>query len=392
MVTVILPSPFFIGITMKTINILSVLIFAAVGLVFGQLEFSIDTQSGYASNAFANYNMLPDYYTTVNATVNNDWLSDSNGLRWYYRGSLDAFQKYTNRTYQTHTTGINLYQNFDDYGNRVNAGFEMSKRIHSEDYEWYEMAQYDLFVNGKFILADQLYGYLGLNVRWREYSLLDAFSHNQTVLFARISSFFDTGTTMIFEADILTKSYYPANETSNIENLPEIVTVGDGNSQQFVGLIKAAQSLTPTTGLSLQFLLRRNLMSSVRYLGTTTGYYYSDEELFDDVYGYNSEEFSASIKKHLPWKLRLSLGSDLRLKNYDKRLALDLEGNAFADERLRKDDKWAHWLSLSKSLKLANNMSPLSISLNWSFINNKSNDPYYDYQSSYFTIGLSQDF
>lgn len=385
-----LPPPIFIGETMKTLNILSIIILAATSLVFGQMGFSINTQSGYASNAFANYNMLPDYYTTVNATINNDWLGDSNGLRWFYRGSLNAFQKYTSRTYQNHTTGVNVYQNLGEYGNRINAGFDMSKRLHSDDYEWYEMVQYYLYANGKFILADQLYGYVGLNVRWREYNMLEAFSHSQTVLFARISRFFDTGTTLIFEADFLRKSYYPAGETSNLENLPEIATIGDGSSQQFVGLIKGAQSLTATTGLSLQLKLRRNFNSSVRYLGTTSGYYYSDEALFDDVYGYNSEEFSATLKKHLPWRMRLSLGSNLRLKHYDKRLALDLTGTPFTDERLRRDDKWVNWISLSKSVRLASNISPMSISINWSYINNNSNDPYYDYNSNYFTIGLSQ--
>jgi hypothetical protein len=274
----------------------------------------------------------------------------------------------------------------------VNAGFDVSQRLHSNDYEWYEMVQYYLYVNSKFILADQLYGYMGLNVRWRDYSMLDAFSHSQTVLFARVSRFFDTGTTFIVEMDFLSKSYYPAGQTSNIENLPEIVTVGDGNSQQFAGLIKGAQSLTPTMGLSFQAMLRRNLNSSVRYLGTTTGYYYSDEELFDDVYGYNSEEYSTIIKKHLPWKIRLSLGSSLRLKHYDKRLALDLDGNPFSDERLREDKKWVNWISLVKPFRMANNIGPMSVSINWSLINNISNDPYYDYNSSYFTIGLSQNF
>ena len=365
---------------------------AITGLSFAQLGFSLDTQSGYASNAFANYNTLPDYYTTINASLNNDWINEERGVRWFYSGSLDAFKKYTSRTYQNHSIGLNYYRNFNDGGNRLDAGFNVSKRVHSEDYKWYEMAQYYGYANAKFIISDQTFGYFGINVRWRDYTYLDAFSHSQTILFARLSRFFDSGTTLILEMNMFSKSYFPESNVSTLENLPEIVTIGDGNSQQFVGLVKAAQSLNATTGLSMQFLMRRNIISSVRYLGTSTGYYYSDEELFDDVYGYNGEELNATLKKHLPWRMQLSLGSSMRLKHYDQRLALDLEGNPFADERLREDKRLSGWISLVKSFKLNTSMRPLSISFNWSTFNNISNDPYYDYSSSFFTFGFSQDF
>jgi len=360
--------------------------------LFGQFGFSIETESGYTSNVFANYRVLPDYYTSLSGFLNYDRVNDIQGVRWFYKGSLNAFKQYQNRTFHNHYLGVAYYRDWGENNNRFSAGFDFSKRLHSEDYKWYELQQYYAYVNTKLVLSGQLYGYLGADIRWRNYTLLQAFSHQQSVIFCRFSRFFDTGTTLIFEADFMSKKYSPAGVTSNLEFLPEIVTIGEGASQQFVGIFKAAQALTPLTGLSVQFLLRKNLLSSVRYLGTTTGYYYSDEELFDDVYGYNGEEINAVLKHHLPWKMKMSLGSTLALKHYDNRLALDLEGVPFADERFRADKRWASWLNMEKSMRFSKSMQPITFSLNYTFIINSSNDPYYDYKSGYISLGLSQNF
>lgn len=374
----------------KTYQIIGVLLIATT-VALGQAGFSYDTHSGYTSNAFANFNTLPDYYTNINASLNHDWIKESNGFRWYYDGSLDLFKKYSNRNYHNHKTGISYYNYFGEKGHRLNSGFFIGKRFHSEDYAWYQILQYNSYVNFKFILRDQTFGYMGLNLLWRDYENLDVFSHYQTLMFLRISQFFPSGTTLIAEANLLTKSYNSTGSTSEIDELPEIFTLGQGNSQQFVGKIKTAQSLSSTTGISLLFLLRKNLKTSVRYLGTTTGLYYSDEELFDDVFGYSSEEFTATLKKRFHNKIEISMGAYYKLKHYENRLALDLEGYAFKDERLRSDNKLVPWLSLKKSFKL-NSLRPITLSLNWSYINNKSNDPYYDYSSSFMSVGLLQDF
>lgn len=380
------------GEKMKKLNQIFGLLLITATLSFGQIGFSVDTNSGYTSNAFANHNTLPDYYTSINASLNHDWLKETEGFRWSYKGSLDVFQKYNNRNFQNHSTGISYYNYFSESGHRLNAGLFFGKRFHTEDYAWYEIQQYNVYVNSKFIIADQTYGYIGMNIRWRDYVYLDAFSHYQTTLFFRISQFFQTGTTLIAKANWLTKNYYPSSYKSNVVGLPEIVTIGEGSSQQFVSSIKAAQSLSPSVGISMQFLLRKNIISSIRYLGTDTGFYYSDEELFDDKYGYSSEEFTTTLKKRFPWKIEISLGANFKLKHYDSRLALDLDGYPYSDERLRSDNRLVTWLSLTKSFKVSNSLRPISISFNWSNINNVSNDPYYEYDSSFITFGISQSF
>lgn len=367
-------------------------LFASTTLSTGQTGFSIETTGGYTNNAFANYLALPDYYTNINAFLNHDWVDDSQGIRWFYEGTLTAFNKYQDRTYHNHQVGLTYYRYFGDKGNKLNAGFNANKRFHSETYHWYELMQSSAYANIKLLLSQQFYAYMGVNLIWQKYTSLEAFSNWQNVLFWRLSRFFDSGTTLILEADLLGKHYYPAGETSNIADLPEIVTIGEGSSQQFVGMIKAARALTPRTGLSLQMLMRRNLTSSVRYLGSPTGYYYSDESLFDDIHGYNAEELNLSLKKWLPWNINLQAASTLTWKHYNQRIALDLDGSPFPDERLRADTRLSYRISVKKMLKLGAKLQPLALSINWTLLQNKSNDPYYNYDMNFFTFGVSQNF
>ncbi len=367
-------------------------LFAYSKLSIGQTEFSIKTMGGYTNNAFANYLSLPDYYTNINAFLNHDWVSEMRGIRWFYDGSLVAFSKYQERTYHSHQVGLTYYSYFDENNNKLNAGVNTSKRYHKEAYHWYELIESSAYTNIKLLLSQQLYTYLGANFIWQEYTSLEAFSNWQSILYWRMSRFFDSGTTLILEADLLGKHYYPVGETSNIDDFPEIVTIGEGSSQQFVGMIKAAQALTAKTGISVQMLLRKSLTTSVRYLGSSTGYYYSDESLFDDIHGYNAEELNLTLKKWLPWNINLIASTTLDWKHYNQRLALDLDGVPFSDERLRADTRISHSISVKKMLKLGANLRPFTLSVNWILMQNSSNDPYYNYNTRFFTFGLSQNF
>jgi len=375
----------------KLRNLLLIMLAFPIG-VLAQIGFSVENENGYMSNAFSNYLARPDYYTSLTSRLNHDWINENEGLRVYYDINLNGFKQYQDRNFFNHNIGLNYYHYLGENGHKINAGMSVGQRYHTQAYQWYEFQQAYVFANAKFILSEQLYAYAGFNIRWRNYNLLDAFSHWQSILFYRISRFLDSGTTIIAEADLLTKRYYPAGQQSDVAELPEIVTLGEGTSQQLSIMLKLAQAITPKMGISLKMLARTNLLRTVRYIGSTSGYYYSDEELFDDVYGYHGQEFNLSLKRKLPWKMMMTVGSGLALKHYDQRLALDLDGVPFDDNRLRDDTRWTYWLSLQKRFKLAKNLSPITFSLNWYGVQNNSNDPYYHYKGQYITFGLSQEF
>lgn len=359
---------------------------------FGQMGLSVNSESGYLSNAFSNYKGTPDYYTGIDATFGRAWMDEVKGFQLAYQGSLNAFKHYRDRTFHDHSAKLAYYRHWSEEGHRLNAGLEVGKKLYSAAYNWYEWQQASGYANVKLNLTEQFYAYLGMTFRLRDYTRLDAFSHWQSSLYWRVSRFFDSGTTLILEADLFTKRYQPSGTTSNIEGLPEIVTLGGGISRQVVALVRMAQAISSQTGISAELQWRKNLLNSVRYLGNPEGSYYSDEELFDDIYGYEGPEISASLKQSLPRRMKLIIGGSLAQKNYEQRLALTLDGLPFEDGRLRQDARNSVWLTLQKAFPLGSEWQPLTVSINWTGIRNKSNDPYNQCTSGFFSVGISEEF
>ncbi len=372
---------------MKSYIILLILLPA---LIFAQPGLLLKTSSGYTDNAFNNYRQNSDYYTWLNAYANHDWIQENSGIRFYYDGSYSAYNQYSDKNYMVNDFGMSFYNYLGQKGNRINAGLSFGSRNHSDAYSWYNVKSGNLYANIKLVLTPQFYGYAGIEMDMQQYDVLEPFSNTQSRFYLRVSRFFNSGTTLIAETDLMSKYYSTESNTSPVENFPEIVTLGDNNSNQFVGLIRLAQSISPKTGLSGQLMVRRNLSNSTRYLGTETGFYYSDEEIFDDIYGYHSTEFDLKLKQRLPWKLSFTLGSSMKNKDYENRLAMDIEGNVFSDYRTRLDNRYTYWASLEKQIRFASNLTPLKMSISITFINNQSNDLYYHYNTQYISFALEQ--
>lgn len=374
---------------MKRITGLLVMLFST--LAFSQMGVSVDAERGFASNIFSNYRQMPDYYNHIEGQLYYDSIKESSGLRTYYNGSGMLFQEFNYKSFQIHKLGLSYYSNVGQNGGRLNAGASASTRLHSSDYKYYEYQQGNGFVNIKLLLHPQAYGYAGVSFRLRNYSSLKPYSFWQNVAYVRGSRFFNTGTTIIAEFDYMQKQYLEANPAP-IDNLYELQTQGDGDSRQLVGLLRAAQAITPKTGLSAQVLVRRNLQSSVRYIIDPDGYYYSDEELFDDVFGYAAEQVTVTLKRNLPWKMQASLGGTFIAKHYTNRLALDLDGYPINGGSLREDGRSLGWLTIKKNWQYSKYMAPVQLELSFTYLNNESNDPYYNFHARYFSFGISQSF
>jgi hypothetical protein len=106
---------------MKNTAILTVLyiIFLQNG-VFAQIGLSLESESGYASNSFANYRMLPDYYFYLSSRITYDRIAGSHGFRAFYKGYLNTYKVYRDRNFSDHTIGLTFFKNLMKY--KLNAG------------------------------------------------------------------------------------------------------------------------------------------------------------------------------------------------------------------------------------------------------------------------------
>jgi len=360
-------------------------------LASGQISAVLENQTGYISNAFSNYAALPDWYNALDGALNQDWIGERSGLRLHYDGSATLFRQYSERNHHNHEAGLAAYLLMGEAEHRLDAGLQAGRRFHSSSYQWYEQEQLQAYASLKYVATPQWYTYAGLSWNLRRYPELTPFSHTRAQLYGRSSWFLPTSTTLIAEADLLIKSYTSAGNEAQAA-YSDVTAIGEGDSSQLLLLLRAAQALSPKSGHSLEYQLRHNLSSRTRYLAGADSLYYSDEELFEDYFAWHGTAVQMSLRQELPWGMRLTLSGRREQRSYDDRPAADLLGEPFADGRLREDRRTTLTIDLEKRVTLNGEGSTLLLALNGAWLQNASNDHYYDYRNNWWSLGLSWDF
>ncbi len=343
-----------------------------------QISWSIDQESGYTSNVFSNYTQTGDQFVALAAQVNQDWLKTQSGVRLFYRGEVDAFRQNRDRTYHVQGLGVVSYYNLDESGTRVQMSINLSKRFHTEAWQWYEQQQASMQADLRWVALPSFYVYTGMSWKYSDYTMLPLFSYQQPSLYIRTGWFLPTGTSLLTEAGLLSKVYQ-----QNPDNK---------SSLQSIFSLRLAQSLSATAGANLELQYRHNWASAARYLSDADGSWYSDDELIDDSFGYHGPTVSASMKKHLSMTWSLQLGAMVQWKHYDLLPAGQWNGELYEDGRLRDDKRSLVRCSLEKKIRLSSGWAPLAVSLEFSALQNKSNDVYYRYHTEFFSLNLAQEF
>jgi hypothetical protein len=161
----------------------------------------------------------------------------------------------------------------------------------------------------------------------------------------------------------------------------------DAGTTQLSFLLRAAQSLSSSAGISLQYLRRwnpRKQMPAITIGGTS---FQGDEELWDDPYGYEGPVYTAALTAGVPWDMTMRASLEYADKSYSRRIylatdAVDPTGPNRADRRRSAA------IELKKTFDGVGMLNGVTIVAAYSYVRNQSNDGYYDYSSGAFTLGI----
>ena len=282
---------------MNYIKIFALFLFVFLpSAAWAQLQARLSTSTGYSSNAYANAFGSPDKTSRLYGSVSHGWFSDHGGVKIAYLGSLLYFQNTMERTNHQHGLAADFYSDIDKIRSQMNIGLFISANRYSESYDWYNQYAFSGHMDMKTFFSPHLYGYIGLGIERQNYQILDLFSNTRISSYIRLSRFFESGTSVITELDFYQKNIKPESGIALPPEIPQVITLGNNQSQQLTALLRVAQSVTPSIGLAAEGLMRKNISNSVRYLQSLSGAYYSDEMLFDDIFGYNSWEYMLNLK------------------------------------------------------------------------------------------------
>ena len=114
----------------------------------------------------------------------------------------------------------------------------------------------------------------------------------------------------------------------------------------------------------------------------------TEDELFDDRYGYTGQELSFGFTHYLPAYIKLELNGAYLWKNYQNRMVYDLSENSSSLEEHRADQRQVFWGSLSRGLGSLFGLKSSEIYLEAGYLKNISNDVYYQFDNKFGTVGM----
>jgi len=375
----------------RSILLLSILFGLAVlpNLALGQFSAEAIVTTMFDDNVNNNYLQVNDKITDVSLGLAHDWETESSNTQTFYTASLNYFSAVTARTFHSHSFGVTYSKLFSEEDQTLlNMGGTYSLRVNRDDYTFYDNTQFSAYANFKHYLEESVVGRASYSFRSVRLSELSDFNYTEHYGFIQGTVFLPTRTTLILEADVGTKIY----STPNYDSTQQSGTYGQGQRRvvtsstpsvtQLIGIARIGQPVFDGTGLSLTASYQLNLQKESRYLTSDYGTI-SDDELFDDHYGYEGFQSSVMLTQLLPADMQMRLIASRQNRSYSDRPAFDLSGNQVAGTR--EDTRMVLTMQLEKRLESIGAL----IGLSYDYIANDSNDLFYDYTNNALTVRLS---
>ncbi len=368
---------------------LSIVIGLISNVLLAQTSISISQQLGYYSNSFYNYRQLPDYNDYTGLKFNHLFQGEKIQSNVYYEGDLSVFKTYTERLYHAHEFG---YEGFLSTENRKKGyyfGANLSVNDYRDNYDALDFWKLELYGNMKIYLKDNLIGRFGYSLRNKDYDELPEFNYWEHSLYSQFNTYFQTGTSLTILFNYGLKNYIPLTTSQGRGRRMQVDSQELPSVDQFISNIKMAQSLGQQTSITLNYLNRLKpglVMGSAAVIEDEA--IFTEDELFDDRYGYKGHELSLEFKHTFPLKLNFTSGASRIWKNYHQREISDLEGVVTNPGIHRQDQRFIAWFELSRIFPLNIGLKNLQISLEGGYLNNESNDPYYHYNNLFGSFGF----
>ncbi|MBM4159976.1 MAG: hypothetical protein FJ217_02640 [Ignavibacteria bacterium] len=373
------------GLFLLTLSLL-----ASVNTATGQFRFETDVTVTYDDNVFNNSRTEGDKIAISSLRLGYDWETESSLTQLYYVASLQYFSMVADRTFQYHATGLEFEKSFgEDNESLFAAGFMYGKRLDRNAFAFYDHHQLSASIGIKHSFAETMLGQASYTFRSFTFSQLGDFDYIEHQGTLKLTTFLETQTSVILQSDIGSKIYATPDISESAGFGGRMMGRGGQRVEQSTpsvaqlsGLLKVGQSIFEGTGLSLTLNYQRNLRKDSRYLSSAYGAV-SDDEIFDDHYGYEGLLRSVMLTQLLPLEMKVRLTYGMQDREYTNLPAYDLIGNQVADTRADRRSFLA--IQVEKEIEPLH----LSVVLRYDSITNTSNDPFYHYTNHVVTLGLT---
>lgn len=345
--------------------------------LFPQFNIYSDYQLIYDDNIYNNYLNTADYINSLSFGGAYNFESEFNNFQIYYEGVLGDYTTNKFKSFNTHKLGIvNTHLFGEDY-NPLNVGINYTIRNNRDDFTIYDFRQLSAYANYRHTIEETNFLIGGYIFYRNEYPNFNVFSNYEQKAFIKWISNFESLISVMFSTELNYKTYF---EQYNFN--------GYANDGSFVRVhLNIGQSLGENTGANLFASYRKNLSQKSRYVISDSLIFY-EEEIFNDLYAFNSFEVGFGFTQIIDENIKLSSELKYSPKYFTSLYSADEFGNEL--EALREDKQVSFGIGIE--YQLTKILEGLGISATFNFIKNNSNDFYYDYSNQIYSVSIGYGF
>lgn len=365
--------------------VLLIAVSALLQIMMAQLVLETNMRVMVDDNINNNALQTGDNITSLNAFSGYRWEGEDWTGKVFYDGELNLYRSISARSNQFHSgTAQVVLETGNDGLNIVQVSAGMGWGLFRDEYIFYDHRLFSYDMEYKYFLTDWIINKIGYSFRSTTFTNATGFSAVEHIVYGHAAVALETGTTVIFQSDLGMK-YYTEELTTTTRNSGWLKSVNP-DVTQVIGTLRIGQRLSDEAGLSGTIRYQWNLQKQSRYLIDNDGYLLSDDEIFDDHYGYEGLHSSLMYTHLLSETAKLRFTAGIVNKVYSLLPALDRDGSILADQRIDQR-AYANLLVLQSFVELG-----FDVSASIDLIANTSNDAYYQYTNKAFTLELSVPF
>jgi hypothetical protein len=371
----------------KALMLISFFLFT--GRVFAQLSYSFSTEQEYSDNPF--HSQLAT--KTLISSLDYGLEHNSDLLTIGYNGSYYNFEAIPERNFYWHQ--LSASKSFES----STVGILAEQRLGKDIYTYFNYTNITGYYTHQFAVSN-FNIMLSPNVSLSKYPSISILDNLKISLNSSVNYGFETGTTFILGGAFTYKKYLSPTQSgtySYINETNQLITESytDKNVSsviQMLSFLRAAQSITPSTGIAAQFT-NRSILSRVGSFVKDLNMIYGDEsEIFDDPVNYEGNNFSIELTQILFDNLTIKGSFFFNNKFYPSQGIYD-EAYNYNTGIMRSDEQKIFNFSLNKNFSLGDsNDFSLSVGLKYQWIDNQSNSSLFNYKSNLININVGLNF
>ncbi len=370
--------------TVKSLIIFLVFLFFSIP-VYAQMDFSLTWYLIRDDNAFKNRNLYDELINTLSLNTGRTFSIDNSSFRIYYNGDYSTFSNYKDRRNSSHKIGTAMNRLIGDKVLTTIGAYGRLRRNNAQ-YIYYNVDSYNFYANIRYEPDYSRIFTGGVVLAKNNFKEFSDINNNEYRIFGRYQHFFQNRLSFTGEIGLGNKKY--VNQTKL--NYFGIMRFFEEpiRATLFSANVNLGKSLTNKTGMNFGFGGQFFLGEPIEILTNDGIYYYTENDLYDDPYGYQNYFANLNFTRQFAVGFLGKIGAEYQKKDYKGTPALSMLGEVFGD--YRKDTRADYYFLISKTFKTGWSF-PGAVDGFFRFLirDNASNDPYYDYFDHLALVGIT---